>query len=1257
MCIQTSVTGTITVNPDASIALTSAAGTDTPTVCINTPITAITYLIGGGGTGASISSTLPAGVTGGLSGNVFTIIGTPTTSGSYGYTVTTTGSCAQDSVMGIITVNPNANIVLTSAVGTDTQKVCINQPITAISYSVSGGGMSATISNTLPLGVTGGFSGGVFTISGTPTIAGTYDYTVTTSGLCIQTSVTGTITVNPDATLGLTSATGTDNQSVCNGSAIAPISYAIGGGATGLIINPALPSGLIGSPSPGAYAIGGTPVSIGTYNYTITTTGLCAQTFTIGSITVNPDASIGSVSGRSPLCLGNTTTYTVSSVVLGGGVGAWSSDNITIATVDTTSGLVTGVSSGTCNIIYTITGGCGIAGTISSPQLITITPNMSVGVVSGESTLCIGGTTTYSISSAVLSGGVGVWSSDDITIATVDATTGLVTGVSSGTCHIVYTVSGGCGSTVFASQLITINPDASVTSVNGTTPLCIGGVSTYTANAAVVSGGSGGWTSSDITIATVDAVTGLVTGVATGTCNIIYTIAGGCGVGTPSQYQTVTISPNASAGTVIGASPLCIGNTATYSVSPLVLSGGIGAWVSGSPARATIDVVTGLVTGVSAGNSNIIYTITGGCGGTVSSPPQVVTISPNASVLALTGLPNAVCIGGTTTYAPFAEVLSGGIAVWSSTNIAVASVDQIGVVTGVSAGVSNILYTITGGCGGPVQLPRQITVQPNASITLTSPVKTDSQVVCINTPIATITYTVGGSGGTPAITPALPTGLSTSFISGVYTISGTPAVFGVFNHTIITTGVCAPDTALVSFTINPTPVMSNTSAKTICSGLAVNFPLTTTGVPSTYSWIATNNTDVTGESFSNPSANTVIDDTLTNNTTSITAVTYTVIPTSIAGVCIGAAQTITITINPTPSLNSIVTSSVVCSGVSINYSATSATAGASFAWSRPAVNGISQSSNLGVGNITESLNDTTINPVNVTYTIITTANNCSNTGENITLTIAPVSIASPASQTVCSGTTTLIKLTSPVNGTTFNWTALEDGVSGATDGANSNFISNTLINIRTTSGTATYTVIPSYTVTTSSSACAGKPVMVSVTVNPIVIANAGTDALITYGKSITLGGSPTGPSGSTYVWSPSLELDDVTLSNPSASPKYKMVYSVVVTNIINGLGCSGRDSVEINVTTPVTPVNGFTPNGDGVNDTWDIDFLGGYPSATVEVFNRWGEVVFQSSPGYKTKWNGTYNGGLLPVGTYYYIINLNDPLHPEVYTGPVTIMR
>jgi len=137
-----------------------------------------------------------------------------------------------------------------------------------------------------------------------------------------------------------------------------------------------------------------------------------------------------------------------------------------------------------------------------------------------------------------------------------------------------------------------------------------------------------------------------------------------------------------------------------------------------------------------------------------------------------------------------------------------------------------------------------------------------------------------------------------------------------------------------------------------------------------------------------------------------------------------------------------------------------------------------------------------------------------------------------------------------------------------------------------------------------------------------------------------------------YSWEPAIYLDDPSITNPLASPEETTTFYVTV---IDNNGCSSTDSVLVEVTPGIIFPDGITPNGDGINDVWIIDNIQLFSDAVVEVYNRWGQPLWQSAPGYPIPWDGTYKDKELPVGTYYYVIysaNFEEP-----FTGPITIVR
>ncbi|MFT3884699.1 MAG: gliding motility-associated C-terminal domain-containing protein [Flavobacteriales bacterium] len=194
--------------------------------------------------------------------------------------------------------------------------------------------------------------------------------------------------------------------------------------------------------------------------------------------------------------------------------------------------------------------------------------------------------------------------------------------------------------------------------------------------------------------------------------------------------------------------------------------------------------------------------------------------------------------------------------------------------------------------------------------------------------------------------------------------------------------------------------------------------------------------------------------------------------------------------------------------------------------------------------------------------------------------------------------------------------------------------------------------IHTFTLTVSDGPCSATD-DVQVTIFPSPVADAGPDQSVFVQGTVTLGGQPSGPLGSTFAWAPDSLLDHADAANPAATV-HRTTWFVLT--VVGPDGCVDTDSVLVTVIPEVKVPSGFSPNGDGYNDTWQLDFIDLFPDCEVEIFNRWGEPLFKSV-GYRTPWDGRYKNGFVPVGTYYYAINLNDPRFPEALTGPLTVIR
>jgi gliding motility-associated-like protein len=173
----------------------------------------------------------------------------------------------------------------------------------------------------------------------------------------------------------------------------------------------------------------------------------------------------------------------------------------------------------------------------------------------------------------------------------------------------------------------------------------------------------------------------------------------------------------------------------------------------------------------------------------------------------------------------------------------------------------------------------------------------------------------------------------------------------------------------------------------------------------------------------------------------------------------------------------------------------------------------------------------------------------------------------------------------------------------------------------------------------------------TLSVFPLPSVNAGPDKYMLEGGNVMLTPTLVQNMPVTYLWTPPLYLTDPNIANTVANPPFDYYYLLRITS---DKGCSDTNGVFVKVLKPVLIPNIFSPNGDGIHDTWVIQYLHDYPGCIVDIFNRYGQKIYHSE-GYGKPWDGTINGNPVPMGTYYYIVNPKNGR--KIMSGYVDVIR
>jgi hypothetical protein len=926
----------------------------------------------------------------------------------------------------------------------------------------------------------------------------------------------------------------------------------------GLTYTWSLPSGWTGSSTSNTINV---TVGTSTGTISVTATNACgSSTPRTLAVTVTPIPSQpGTISGSTTVCQGSSQTYSVTPVsgatsytwTLPSGWSGTSSSNSIPATVGANSG----------NITVTANNACGSS--TAQTLAVTVTPVPSQpGTISGNTTVCQGSSQTYSVTPVsgatsytwtLPSGWSGTSSSNSIP-ATVGANSG----------NITVTANNACGSSTAQTLAVTVTPVPSQPGViSGNTTVCQGSSQTYSVTP--VSGATSytwtlpsGWTgtsSSNSIPATVGANSG----------NITVTANNACGSST-AQTLAVTVTPVPSQpGVISGSTTVCQGSSQTYSVTPV--SGATSYTWTLPSGWSGINTTNSINPTVGANSGNITVTANNACGSSTAQT-LAVTVTPVPSQPGAISGATTVCQGSSQTYSvtpvsgatSYTWTLPSG---WSGIN----TTNSINATVGANGGSISVTANNTCGSSTAQSATAVVTNVPNQP----SPI-TGSTTVCSAT---TQTYSVSNVGGVTYAWNATGGTVSGSgnSVSITWNTAGTQTI------TVTPSNSCGSGPArTLSVTVNsgtalgqPGPI---SGATTVCSGTSQTYSVTPVSGATSYTWTLPSGWSGTSSSNSIPA-------TVGANSGNITVTANNACGSS-------TAQTLAITVNPTPSQPGTISgNTTVCQGSSQTYSVTAVPGATSYTWTLP-------SGWIG----TSSTNSIPVTVGANSGNITVTANNAcgSSTAQTIAVTVTttpsqPGTIS--GATTVCQGSSQTYSIAAVPGATSYTWT-LPSGWSGI----------NTTNSINPTVGANSGNIT-----VTANNACGSstaQTLAVTVTTTPSQPGTISGNTTVCQGSSQTYSVTPV--SGATsYTWTLPSDWSGTSSSNSIPATVGANSGNITVT-ANNACGNSTAQTLAITVNpTPSQPgvISGSTSVCQGSSQTYSVAAVSGATSYTWTLPSGW----------------------------------------------------
>ncbi|WP_277235496.1 gliding motility-associated C-terminal domain-containing protein [Hymenobacter sp. YC55] len=730
--------------------------------------------------------------------------------------------------------------------------------------------------------------------------------------------------------------------------------------------------------------------------------------------------------------------------------------------------------------------------------------------------------------------------------------------------------------------------------------------------------------------------------------------SGFCGPRTPSNSVQVIFLPTVTPTVALAAPPAqCPGTPLTFTAVPTD-AGAIPTfqWFVNNVAVAATGPTFTSSTVVTGDQVRVVVTPAAGVCSTGTATATVTvtrTVAP-APTLTIAAQPaGPVCLGASITFNVASVTDAGPVSDYQwqvdGTDVPGATGPTFTSTTLLQGQTVTARLRTTDVCGQPAAvvsngIPVQIQAPVTPTVALAAP-----PAQCPGTPL-TFTAVPTDAGATPtfqwfvnnvAVAATGPTFTSSTVVTGDQVrVEVTPTAG------LCSTGIATTTTTVTRTVPSPQPTLTIAVQPNgpVCPGAPLSFTIasvTEAGPTPEYQW-QINGADVAGATGSTFTSITL----LQGQVVTLRLRTANTCGQPVTAVSNGVAAQILPLVTPTVSL---ATPPVSCPGTPLTFTAAPANAGAapSFRW---LVNNVAVATGPTFTSSTLATGD------QVSVEVTPTVGLCSTGLAVATVTVARTPALAPTltitvqpSGTVCLGaplTFNVSSVTEAGPAPEYQWQVNGTDVAGATGPT---FTSTTLREGQTVTARLRTANVCGQTATAASNG-------IAVRIQGPVDVDAGPDKEILAGTSVTLEGRANGIYPVTWTPTTGLTFPGNNPLRPVVSPTVTTTYTLTG----GEGGCADSDQVTVVVRPPIRIPNAFTPNGDGRDDTWQIEFIEQFPDNTVTVFNRWGNKIFSANNYSRAnEWRGDINGQPAPVGTYYYVVVTKGPLGKS-YSGSITIL-